>query len=116
METKKTKLGLKAVMAALLGAGVKEEDIKVNKKDEPKKLFNVFKFTPTKSTQPGWKGYPGDAKRNGRIKRLAKLHVIKMAKAAARKENRKRFKAIMLTRLNVKHKIKKASNKTIKVG
>ncbi len=107
-------MNLKQFIATLLAAGVSTAEAR---RIEARKSVGIrLDYIPSKINAGPFKGWPGNAKAKGKAKRRAKLHVRKMKAIKERKANRVRFKAIILNLLSLKNKIKKASNKTIKVG
>ena len=94
------KLTMKSLLSAVLAAGGQAEDIKVISKPRVTKKSNV-----AMSTKPGWRGYPGEAKRRGRVKYRAKKSRLALLEWAKRRQNRVRFKVRMVERLTNKKRI-----------
>jgi hypothetical protein len=86
-------MNLKGYIAMLLGAGVPE--IETRRIESRKPVGIRLDYTPSKVKKGPFKGWPGNAKRHGRVKYRAKKHIKKMAAIKARKENRARFKVKM---------------------
>jgi hypothetical protein len=86
-------MNFKAFIEAFLAAGGTEMEARRIKSKKP--LGVRFDYTPSKVKGGRFGGWPGNAKRRGRVKYRAKKHIQKMAAIKARKENRARFKVKM---------------------
>jgi len=85
-------MNFKAFIAAFLAAGGTETEARRIKSKKP--LGVRFDYTPSKVKGGKFGGWPGDAKRRGRVKYRAKLKLRKAVWAEARKKNRVRYNAI----------------------